>query len=89
MKKKPRTQPSNQFYSSEPAVARSKIAANPMVPNANLASGTNKTVDKKPGRLSGVGGFTSKSKPSAKPAVSSIPKLGTAAKIPQQGKAKK
>lgn len=88
MKRKTRTQPSNPFYSSEPAVARSKIASNAMVPNANLAGGANKTTDKHPGRLSGIAGFASKSKPGATPAVSSIPKLGSPAKVPQQGSLK-
>lgn len=85
MKKKPRSAPSNPFYSSEPAVSRAKIAAKAPVP-ANLANRPPKTVDKNPGRMSGVAGFADKGRPRTGSTKISVPKLGTKMKFPQQGK---
>lgn len=88
MKKKPRSAPSNPFYSSEPAVSRTKIAAKAPVA-ANLANRPPKTVDKKPGQMSGVAGFVDKGRPRATKSGVSIPKLGSKMKFPQQGKKSK
>lgn len=85
MKKRVRVQQNNQFYSNEPAVSRNKMADAGMSPNANLANSTPKMVDKKPGRLSGLAGFTDKHKPKAG-LTTATPKLGSSAKgVPQQG----
>ena len=89
MKKKPRSAPSNPFYTSEPAVSRTKIAAKPLVPSSALANRPPKTVDKKPGQMSGIAGFVDKGKPRHKPSGVSIPKLGSKMKFPQQGKKSK
>lgn len=88
MKKKPRSAPSNPFYSSEPAVSRSKIAAKAPVP-ANLANRPPKTVDKAPGKMSGIAGFVDKGSPRTGNSKISVPKLGTKMKFPQQGKKSK
>lgn len=81
MKKRIRTQPSNPYYSNEPAVARGLIAGKAPVQSASLANQPNKIVDKKPGRISGLAGFSSKSKPPAGPRAK-VPKFGTSAKQP-------
>lgn len=83
MKKKVRASNSNPFYSNEPAVARSKMADMDLSPNGNLANSTPKMVDKKPGRLSGVAGFSGGHRPKA--GISTpTPKLGSSAKgVPQ------
>lgn len=88
MKKKPRSSPSVPFYSSEPAVSRAKIASRAPVP-ANLASRPPKTVDRNPGKLSGVAGFVDKGRPRTGNPKISVPKLGTKMKFPQQGKKSK
>lgn len=85
MKRRIRVQPTNPFYTNEPAVNRSLLADAGMSPNPNLANSAPRMVDKKPGRLSGLANFTSKSKPPAGNAHISTPKLGTAAKVPAQG----
>jgi hypothetical protein len=79
VKKRVRTQPSNPFYSNEPAVATSKIADKALIPQAR--GRTPKMVDKNPGKLSGLAGFMSHTKPKAKNHVS-VPKFGTKAKQP-------
>jgi hypothetical protein len=91
MKRKVRTQPSNSFYTTEPPVSRKSIAANPPVPNANLSNKAPKSVPAKPGRLSGLSGFSDKGKPrgSTSPAKITVPKLGTKMNFPQQGKKSK
>lgn len=66
MKRRVKTQPTNPYYSNEPAVARSQIASKPPVQSASLGNSTPKMVDKKPGRLSGVAGFSEKHRPPAK-----------------------
>lgn len=83
MKKRIRTQPSNPFYSDEPAVAKSKIADRPPVQNSSLGSKSPKGVDKHPGRMSGFDGFVSKAKPAAKNSVK-VPSFGSKAKSPAQ-----
>lgn len=88
MKKKVRVPPTNPFYSSEPAVSRTQVAAKPLVPSASLGSATPKMVDKKPARMSGVAGFVSKARPTTKPTHISVPKLGTKSNFPTQGKLK-
>lgn len=88
MKKKPRSSPSVSFYSSEPAVSRSKIAARAPVP-ANLASRPPKTVDKSPGKMSGIAGFADKGRPRTGNPKIGMPKLGSKMKFPQQGKKSK
>lgn len=86
MKKRARVQQSVSFYSNEPAVSRNLIADQSMTQNAGLGFKTPRSVDKAPGRVTGVGGFTSKGHPkAAKPKVS-IPKLGSKSGPPQQGK---
>jgi len=56
-----------------------------LTPNANLANSAPKTIDKKPGRLSGLAGFSDKHRPKA--GISTpTPKLGSSAKgVSQQG----
>ncbi len=63
MKKRIRTQPTNPFYSNEPAVARGLIAGKSPVQNASLGNSTPKIVDKKPGKISGLAGFSEHKKP--------------------------
>src|SRR5258707_6690049 len=81
MKKRIRTQPSNAFYSDEPAVAKGLMADKAPVQNASLGNKPNKVIDKKPGRLSGLAGFTSKAKPHAG-SFAKVPAFGTQAKQP-------
>lgn len=88
MKRRVKAQPSNPFYSNEPAVASSKIASKAPVPNPNLANKPAKAVDTHPGKLSGVVGFVDKGKPRSGPSGIKLPKLGTAAKVPVMGKLK-
>lgn len=85
MKKRVRIQQSNPYYSSEPAVARNLMADQSLTQNSGLGNSAPKMVDKKPGRLSGVAGFSSKSKPSSKPAAH-VPatKVASPAKSPPQ-----
>lgn len=85
MKKRVRSSNTNPYYSNEPAVSRSMIADKGLSPNGNLANSTPKMVDKKPGRLSGLAGFESKSRPKAGTAKITSPKLGMPAKVPTQG----
>jgi len=81
MKKRIRTQPSNPYYSDEPAVAKGLMADKAPVQNASLGNKPNKIIDRKPGKLSGLAGFTSKSKPAAG-SYAKVPKFGTQAKEP-------
>lgn len=83
MKKRVRTQPTNPYYSNEPAIPISGMADKAMVP-APIASKTPKMVDKHPAKLSGLADFTSRSKPPKGNAHISSPKLGTTAKQPAQ-----
>lgn len=85
MKRRVRNQPTNPFYSNEPAVAKNLMADNPAVQNSSLATKTPKTVDKKPGRLSGLANFESKSRPPVKKLSPVSGKTPTAAKVPSQG----
>ncbi len=89
MKKKPRNLQSTPFYSSEPAVSRTKIAANPPVRGGNLAARPNKVVPKSPGNLSGLAGYADKGRLKTRPSGISIPKLGTKMNFPTQGKVRK
>lgn len=66
MKRRVKTQPTNPYYSNEPAVARSQITSKAPVQNASLGNSTPKMVDKKPGRASGVAGFSDHHRPPAK-----------------------
>lgn len=85
MKKKVRAQTSTpSFYTTEPAVSRKLIAASQPTPSPSIGSKAPKTVDKKPSRMSGVAGFTSKQGPHIKAAKINVPAIG--AKPPQQGK---
>jgi len=84
MKRKVRAQPSNPFYSNEPAVSRKLIADQGMTQNASLGNQAPKMVPKHPGRLSGIAGFASKSKPPAGSSHISTPTLGAKAKQPAQ-----
>lgn len=84
MKRRIRTQPTNPFYSNEPAVSRNKMADAGLSPNPNLANQPPKIVDKKPGRLSGLAGFQDKHRPKSGGAKITIPKLGTSQKNPPQ-----
>ena len=85
MKKRARISNNNPFYSNEPAVSRSKIADQSLSQNSSLGNSVPKMVDKKPGRLSGVAGFSDKHKPRGGISTKT-PKLGTPAKVPHQGK---
>ena len=91
MKKRVRTQPSNPFYSNEPAVSRKDIAGRPPVQNASLGNQAPRMVDKKPGRLSGVAGFADKKRPKTQkmqnPAFTAPLKTGPAKPVgvPKQG----
>ena len=91
MKRRTRTQPTNAFYSNEPAVARGLIAGKPPVQNASLGNSAPKMVAKHPGKMSGIAGFQDKHRPKAKgaqpvPQVHPL-KSGTArpSNIPRQG----
>jgi hypothetical protein len=84
MKRRVRTQPSNSFYSNEPAVAKGLMADNPPVQNASLGNKPPRTVDKKPGRMSGFAGFADKHKPAQKSLGIKPPAFGTKAKSPKQ-----
>lgn len=89
MKRKVKTQPTNPFYTSEPAVSRKLMASQTMVPSASLAGTTNKVVPKHPGKLSGVAGFTSKTRPTAKAQHFNTPKVGATASQPAKMTVKK
>lgn len=86
MKKKIKQKPTVPFYSNEPAVSKKLMADSTMSQSASLGNNTPKMVDKNPGKMSGIAGFTSKHKPSAPGAKISPPKLGTVAKSPASGK---
>jgi hypothetical protein len=60
------------------------IADKSLSQNSSLNSAP-KMVDKKPGRLSGIAGFSDKHKPRGGISTKT-PKLGTPAKVPHQGK---
>lgn len=81
MKRRVRTQPTNPYYSNEPAVATGKMADKSMVQNASLGNKTPKMVDKHPGNISGMGNFVSKGKPHGKNSVK-VPAFNTKAKQP-------
>jgi len=81
MKKRIRTQQAVPFYSDEPAVAKGLMADKPPIQSASLGNKPNKIVDKKPGKLSGLAGFTSKAKPAAG-SYAKVPVFGTKAKQP-------
>ena len=85
MKRRVRTQPTNPFYSNEPAVARSLIADKGLVQNASLGNQTPKMVDKKPGRISGFAGFESKKRPIGKHITLGSNKIPGPTKFPSQG----
>lgn len=89
MKKRVRTQPTNPYYSTEPAVSRKLIAGQGMIPNAALGNATNKIIPKHPGRMSGVAGFSSKNKPIVKRSGITTPKLGSTPKQPAKTKVKR
>jgi hypothetical protein len=89
MKRRVKTQPSNAYYTTEPAVSRKAIAAQPMVPSSSLSNTPNRIVPKHPGRMSGMAGFTSKNKPHTKPSGISIPKVGATPKQPAKLTVKK
>lgn len=82
MKRRVRTQPTNPYYSNEPAVSVGQIADKALVQNASLGNKTSKEVDKHPGRLSGLAGFASKSRPPTKGMAIQPPKFGSSAKEP-------
>jgi hypothetical protein len=88
MKKRVRTQPTNPYYSDEPAVAKGLMADKPPVQNAALGVKPGKTIDKKPGRLSGFAGFVDKHKPKHTQIKIKAPPPNTASKVPHQGKLK-
>lgn len=89
MKKRVRVQPSNPYYSNEPAVSRKMIADQGITQSASLGNSTPKMVDKKPGKLSGLAGFSDKKRPGGKGAkmITSMPagKPPGASKSPMQG----
>lgn len=84
MKHRVKTQPTNPFYSDEPAVAKGLIADKPLSPSPSLANKSPKMVDKHPGRLSGIDSFASKSKPPQQKMQGKAPAFGTKAKQPAQ-----
>lgn len=71
MKKRVKTQPTNQYYSSEPAVSSKLMADKALVPSP--AAKSPKMVDKKPAEMSGMAGFVSKGKPKGRGATG-VPK---------------
>jgi hypothetical protein len=90
MKKRVRVQPTNPYYSNEPAVSRKMIADQGITQNASLGNSTPKMVDKKPGKLSGLAGFQDKHRPKQKN-ITQITKAGfgkppSPSKSPQQGR---
>jgi hypothetical protein len=60
MKRRIRTQPSNPYYSDEPAVAKGLIADKPLVQDASLGNKSPKMVDKKPAKSTGFSGGAGK-----------------------------
>ena len=88
MKKRIRTQPTNPFYSNEPAVAKGLMADKALVPNASLGSKTPKMIDAKPGKLSGIAGFSDKHRPKKQGIKPKPPTFGQKAKQPAQMKIK-
>ena len=84
MKRRVRTQPTNPYYSDEPAVAKGLIADKPPVQESSLGSKTPKMVDKHPGRLSGIAGFADKHKPPQQKMQGKAPAFGGKAKQPSQ-----
>jgi hypothetical protein len=66
MKRRTRTQPTNPYYSNEPAVSTKAMADRPLVQNASLGSKTPKGVPHHPGRMAGVAGFADSKKPREK-----------------------
>ena len=62
MKRRVKTQPSNPFYSDEPAVAKGMIADKAPV-QAPLGTKTPKMVPKHPAKMSGIAGFAEAKKP--------------------------
>lgn len=79
MKRRVRTQPSNPFYSDEPAVSKAAIADKPPVPSASLANKPSKPIDKNPGKMSGVAGFVDKHRLHGRPmtpVTSNVPQMG-------------
>ena len=81
MKKRIRQQQAVPFYSDEPAVAKGLMADKPPIQNAALGNKPNKVIDKRPGKLSGLASFTSKTKPRAG-TNAKVPAFGTKAKQP-------
>jgi hypothetical protein len=88
MKKRIRTQPSNPFYSSEPAVAKGLMADKALVQNSSLGSKTPKMIDTKPGKLSGIAGFSDKHRPKKQGIKPKPPVFGQKSKQPAQMKIK-
>lgn len=86
MKKRVKYQPSVPYYTDEPAVSKTLIADRPLVQNSALGTNRNKFVDKRPARLSGIEGFASKGRPSAKPPKLGLQPLGSKSQVPMQGK---
>jgi hypothetical protein len=84
VKKRIRTQPSNPFYSNEPAVAKGLMADKPPVQNASLGSKPSKTTPQKPGRMSGFAGFVDKHKPKQQGIKPKPATFGQKAKSPKQ-----
>jgi len=84
MKRRVRTQPTNPYYTNEPAIPISGIADKAPVQNASLGNKTPKMVDKHPAKMSGVAEFVSHSKPTKGNSHINLPKLGTTAKQPAQ-----
>ncbi len=84
MKKRIRTQPSNPFYSNEPAVAKGLMADKAPVQSASLGNKPSKFVPQKPGRMAGVAGFVDKHKPKQQGIKPKPPTFGQKAKSPKQ-----
>jgi hypothetical protein len=84
MKRRVRAQPTNPFYSDEPAVAKGLIADKAPVPSTSLGNKSPKMIDKHPGRLSGVVNFADKNKPIQQKMQIKAPAFGTKVKQPAQ-----
>jgi hypothetical protein len=84
MKKRIRSQPTNPFYSNEPAVAKGLMADRPPVQSASLGSKPSKITPQKPGRMSGLAGFVDKHKPKQQGIKPKPPTFGQKSKSPKQ-----
>lgn len=85
MKKRQRIPNNNPYYTNEPAVSRKQIADQSLNQNASLNTPVNKSIDKKPGRASGIAGFKDTHRPKVAKMAKTVP-LPKPSRVPQQGR---